>query len=906
MAPPACSLEVVGAAEGEAAQDECEPPVLAAALARVVDAAGLEKHAARLAEEELALEDVALLTEADFDALGLRLGPRRRLVQAVREAMVGQSARTPTAADLTRPPIERQRTLEQAQAQNARPASSQAAVPALHGDAVPDSLLCPVTQDLLREPVLTVDGHTYEYSAIRRWLESNSTSPVTGASLPSKTLVPNLAMRALVADWLQRNGRAALPPMPHIVQIDEVRRPTAAAPSQQQMAHLAQQQQQALRQQGAQVRQQQAQMIQAHPRAQGQAQMQAHARAQAQVPQQQRSQPMANARQVVHVHHHPQLQPMPIGGVQDAFTAAIPHLNAALAADPSLVDVLRSVTPGELESTASMIAAAASEPSALQAFSARVPNNSPAKAQLPHISVCVVQMQRRMMMSASGTSADLQMSAMLDLSMYGPSAAALFLPQRRAQQRPPSNRGVDAERVYHLHQAVHAGDVSATERLLDQQRNSGQNPAGDINAPYGANDDTAMHVAARMGHTRVLRLLLHTGGDTERRSRNNSTPLHYACWTGHVEVVDALLECGASVSARMEGGDTPLHQAVWKRQALIVDRLLAYAARGGDTGEAFEPESDAARAAIKEVVNLRKQDGSTALHLCATVGVADIAESLLGAGADRNVTESIFKRTPLHLSALSGADAVMALLLDGPSVDPNVRCASDITPLHLTALNGHEQAATTLIEAGADVTLCDAAGNTALHLAASKGHTGLLRRLLGADAQVGGSKRPDKATPLHLAAARGAAATLRELLSVSTTPDVRNDNGATPLHYAALHGHEICAVRLVSGGASVNAETNNMGDTPLQMATFRNRHAVAMRLIESGANVQHKRRGDGATALHLAAMHGSADVATLLLESGADALATDQGGVTAAAVAAQCGHADLARVIRRAASVAAE
>ena len=42
-------------------------------------------------------------------------------------------------------------------------------------------LLCPITMDLLWDPVFTSDGHTFERSAIERWLETHRTSPLTGA-----------------------------------------------------------------------------------------------------------------------------------------------------------------------------------------------------------------------------------------------------------------------------------------------------------------------------------------------------------------------------------------------------------------------------------------------------------------------------------------------------------------------------------------------------------------------------------------------------------------------------------------------------------------------------------------------------------------------------------------------------
>ena len=60
------------------------------------------------------------------------------------------------------------------------------------------------------DPVFTADGHTYERSAIERVFADtpsgeNPTSPVTGLVLPSRSLIPNLAMRSQCMDYRQRS-----------------------------------------------------------------------------------------------------------------------------------------------------------------------------------------------------------------------------------------------------------------------------------------------------------------------------------------------------------------------------------------------------------------------------------------------------------------------------------------------------------------------------------------------------------------------------------------------------------------------------------------------------------------------------------------------------------------------------
>jgi hypothetical protein len=67
--------------------------------------------------------------------------------------------------------------------------------------ACPTSFLDPVTFEIMRDPVLTVDGHTFERETIEKWLLDHDTSPFHGAILLSKTIVPNFALRKSIDDW---------------------------------------------------------------------------------------------------------------------------------------------------------------------------------------------------------------------------------------------------------------------------------------------------------------------------------------------------------------------------------------------------------------------------------------------------------------------------------------------------------------------------------------------------------------------------------------------------------------------------------------------------------------------------------------------------------------------------------
>lgn len=58
--------------------------------------------------------------------------------------------------------------------------------------------ICPITNDIMTDPVITADGHTYERAAIERWLAGSSMSPLTGLELKHTDLTPNFIMRGLL------------------------------------------------------------------------------------------------------------------------------------------------------------------------------------------------------------------------------------------------------------------------------------------------------------------------------------------------------------------------------------------------------------------------------------------------------------------------------------------------------------------------------------------------------------------------------------------------------------------------------------------------------------------------------------------------------------------------------------
>lgn len=74
---------------------------------------------------------------------------------------------------------------------------------------VPDWLCGQISLELLRDPVCTPAGHTYERRCILAHLQRSATDPVTRKPLTARQLVPNLAVRHAATEFLKANPWAS-------------------------------------------------------------------------------------------------------------------------------------------------------------------------------------------------------------------------------------------------------------------------------------------------------------------------------------------------------------------------------------------------------------------------------------------------------------------------------------------------------------------------------------------------------------------------------------------------------------------------------------------------------------------------------------------------------------------------
>jgi hypothetical protein len=75
----------------------------------------------------------------------------------------------------------------------------------------PHNFICPLTKQLMTDPVLAADGITYERAEIERWMQTSNVSPVTGKALSHKELTPNSRLKAAIISFQLQKGPSPPP-----------------------------------------------------------------------------------------------------------------------------------------------------------------------------------------------------------------------------------------------------------------------------------------------------------------------------------------------------------------------------------------------------------------------------------------------------------------------------------------------------------------------------------------------------------------------------------------------------------------------------------------------------------------------------------------------------------------------
>ncbi len=242
------------------------------------------------------------------------------------------------------------------------------------------------------------------------------------------------------------------------------------------------------------------------------------------------------------------------------------------------------------------------------------------------------------------------------------------------------------------------------------------------------------------------------------------------------------------------------------------------------------------------------------------------------------------------------------------------------TQLYRSVRDNRTGAVKELLEKSADVNK-QSPGNpreqslgTPLHVAAFKGYTEIMQRLLGAGANVN-VLNGERLTPLsiaiesHIATPDNILHNVNILIYHGANVNVEGES-ISPLYFACKNRKREIVETLLNEGANVNAATSRFHDTPLHIAIIRYNPDIVTQLLAAGANVNarnlsgqtplhlakdvnavtqllaaganiNERDGSQQTLLHIASLSGNLNIVRFLLESGADVTLRDNDNRTA-------------------------
>lgn len=71
--------------------------------------------------------------------------------------------------------------------------------------SIPNEYLCPITHEIMIDPVCVSDGFTYERKAIEEWLTKKQTSPIINSSIEGTQIYPNKILKMLIDRYIEQN-----------------------------------------------------------------------------------------------------------------------------------------------------------------------------------------------------------------------------------------------------------------------------------------------------------------------------------------------------------------------------------------------------------------------------------------------------------------------------------------------------------------------------------------------------------------------------------------------------------------------------------------------------------------------------------------------------------------------------
>lgn len=380
------------------------------------------------------------------------------------------------------------------------------------------------------------------------------------------------------------------------------------------------------------------------------------------------------------------------------------------------------------------------------------------------------------------------------------------------------------------------------------------------------NGVTLVHSAARVGSHNVMKYLFHLATDiglshddlTKAISYEKRTPLHYAVENDHLESVRVLLEHGANSTSLNGSHSPPVHRACRKDTLHMLKLMVSIS--GNEILQACDKEG-------------RNAYHSSALSTCSGDMITYLVEN--GVPVD---AEDYHSFSPLAHAILLGATAAIRSLLQN-GANPMATSLHGYNALHLAISTKRYNIFEIVMASNKAMNMLEARsinGLLPIHYALKIGHTEMLNRLL--PLMKTDMRDEEGNNYVHNAILSNNSKTLPYILRCLFAYKMTNEpnqDGFTPLHYAASQTNPTAAKLLIDKGAIIHK--CNKGLTPFMFACSQGNYETAKVLYDQNKLQRNWTDHRGNTALHFAVDGNNHNIITFCLNKGTQVTLNDDG-----------------------------
>ena len=402
-----------------------------------------------------------------------------------------------------------------------------------------------------------------------------------------------------------------------------------------------------------------------------------------------------------------------------------------------------------------------------------------------------------------------------------------------------------------LHVAARSRSARSLDTMIAHAQSIGY-PVEKILAFLDEENSTPLHSAVDAGYTEVVEVLMKYGASPIAMKDNQPSPLHQAAFLGSISVLKALgKHCTLDqLEILNSDGRAPIHIAAFSSRN--VECVQYFIDRGCDVNchakdcyggtPLIAAVCSGALASVKVLLKnganplLQMNDGSNALHLAIQKGRRSIIKEFLALPSD--VTTELVTScneegmNTMHFAIFNNQLEVARDIIMKRKVCCCTKTNDNFNVVHLAADIGNPQMMSLVLSQPESFNLVNEGNNrgeTALHLAAGKGHLKCVELLL------------DKGAMIH-----------------------RCHSGYSPFLYACYKGFsEVARILLEAHPFQLNW-LNDDGDSALHVSAKAGHAAVVKMLLDYGLEIMHN--ADHESFLDIAIKNGNKDVALVAVQ----------------------------------------